>query len=182
MTSNEVCLRVPVMKLNHHGIAALSILGFSLQPLAAGAQAPSYATHGETIHGAIASVENVNHIFVADDVTLRPGASIFSNGIRLAPGERVTIVGTAAGPTFLATRIATEGRRSGAVAAVAPYDPAPAYYPEPVYYPAYYGYGYPYGYGLSIGFGFGFHDGFGPYHGGGYHGFVGGAPHGGHFR
>jgi hypothetical protein len=187
------------MNLKRVGIAALPVLAaVALQPLAASAQTPTYAAHGETIHGTIAAVDNVNHLFVADDrgftddVTLRSGASIFSSGARLEPGVRVTIVGAAAGPTFLASRIATEGRpgywsaqREDVADAPYPivepeYYPAAAYYPAP-YYPGYYGYGYGYGSAFSIGIGFGFHGGYGGYrgfggygYGGGYHGFVGG--------
>jgi hypothetical protein len=152
-------------------------------PLAAGAQAPSYATKGETIHGTIESVQNVNHLFVeddrgyTDDVTLRAGASVVSSGVHLEPGQRVTIQGSAAGNTFLAARISTNGRSYSSEA-----DPpqfaysypvaVPVYYPAPVYYasPAYYGYG-PFSYGYGFGFSFGYrYRGYQPYYGryGGY--------------
>jgi hypothetical protein len=142
-------------------------------PLAAGAQTPSYATSGETIHGTIASVASLTHILVADDrgftddVTLRRGAEVSANGVRLEPGERVTITGSAAGRTFLATRIMTHGQ-SYANDTYAPQPtaygvPVPAYYPAPIYYPA------PVYYGPSIWFGFGsyyrYGRGFRPYHG-----------------
>jgi len=145
-------------------------------PLAASAQTPSYATRGETIHGTIASVASLTHIFVADDrgftddVTLRRGAEVSANGVRLEPGERVTISGSAAGRTFLATRITTHGQ-SYANDTYAPQTtayavPVPANYPTPVYYPA------PVYYGPSIYFGFGsyyrYGHGFGRYYG--YHG------------
>ena len=142
-------------------------------PLAAGAQTPSYATRAETIHGTISSVQSVSHIIVADDrgytddVTLRRGAEVSANGVRLEPGERVTISGSASGPTFLAARIATHGQ-SYASDAYAPQTtayavPVPAYYPVPVYYPA------PVYYSPSIYFGFGsyyrYGRGFRPYYG-----------------
>jgi hypothetical protein len=174
--------------------------GLAVIPLAAPAQTPSYATHGETIRGTIVSVSNVNHIYVADDrgftddVTLRSGAAVFSNGVRLQPGERVTIVGSNGGQTFLASRIATNGRSdygsseeytAPAATAYYPVAAVPVYYPAPVYYPGpYYGYGY--GYGISIGIGFGYRGfgsfGYGGYHGGygGFHGGYGGVH--GHFR
>jgi hypothetical protein len=167
-------------------VAVPTLIGALALPLAASAQAPSYAARAETITGTIASVQNVNHIFVdddrgyTDDVTLRSGASVFSNGVRLEPGERVTIQGSAAGPTFLASRISTDGRTAAAaqtyVAAPVAY-PVPAYYPAPVYYPYYPGPYYGYAYGLSIGIGFGGYRGYGGY--GGYHGFGGGGYHGG---
>jgi hypothetical protein len=90
--------------------------GLTAVPLAVPAQTPRYETHGETIRGTSVSVQDLNHISVADDrgftddVTLRPGAAVFSSGVRLQPGERVTIVGSNGGRTFLASRIATSGR------------------------------------------------------------------------
>jgi hypothetical protein len=162
-------------------------------PLAANAQTPTYA-RGETISGTISAVQSPNHIFVADDrgftddVTFRPGATVFANGARLAPGEHVTIAGSNGGTTFLASRVTADAGGAGNAASSEGYvssaaaDPAPVYVPTPVYYPAYYPYygypyyggpyGYGYGYGLSIGIGFGGYRGYGGgYHGyGGYHG------------
>ncbi|MGD0475817.1 MAG: hypothetical protein ABSB70_21720 [Candidatus Velthaea sp.] len=149
-------------------------------PLAAGAQTPSYASRSETIRGTISSVESVDHLLVADDrgytddVTLRRGAAVSGSGVRLVPGERVTIQGAAAGSTFLATRIATHGQ-SYAGDASAPQTaypvPVPAYYPAPVYYPApyysaslYFGFGpyYRYGYGRWFRPYYGYRGGYGP--------------------
>jgi hypothetical protein len=156
--------------------ASLLCAAAAAAPLTAGAQAPSYATRGETIHGTIAAVQNVNHLFVADDrgytddVTLRTRAAILSNGVRLEPGQRVTIEGSAAGPTFLATRITTEGRSyasDSTTYSTAYAVPVPVYYPAPVYYqpPVYYS--------TSLFFGFGPY--YGRYRFGGYgrygHGF-----------
>jgi hypothetical protein len=160
-------------------------------PLTAGAQTPSYATRTETIHGTIASVQSLNHLLVADDrgytddVTLRRGAAVTSDGVRLVPGERVSIEGAASGSTFLATGIATHGQsHAGAdwtvtTAATPAYYPSPVYYPTPVYYPAPVYYDAPAYYGFapfSIGFGFGdyrrfhhhggFYDRYRPYRGG----------------
>jgi hypothetical protein len=65
--------------------AVPALAGVLALPLATSAQTTDVA-RGETITGTIASVQNVNHLFVADDrgytddVTLRPGASVFSNG------------------------------------------------------------------------------------------------------
>ena len=175
------------MKVVWPQMLALPILGAaSFAPLTASAQGPSYATRTETITGTIASVQNVNHLFVADDrgytddVTLRAGAAVFSNGVRLEPGARVTIKGSAAGPTFLATRIATSGPSDRAVdppAATAYPVPVPDYYPAPLYYPApVYYYGayfrfrpYFYGYGRHFGgyrpFYRGYRPIYGPYRG-----------------
>ena len=120
-------------------IAVLAAL--AAVPLAASAQAPSYAAADETIHGTIASVQNANLLLLndgrgfTDDVTLRSRGSVVSDGVRLEPGQRVTISGSAAGPTFVATTIATSGPVP--VVANAPsYYPASAYYPEPGDYPA----------------------------------------------
>jgi hypothetical protein len=178
-----------------------AIVALCAAPLAASAQAPSYSVRGETITGTIASVENVNHIFVADDrgytddVTLRAGASILSNGVRLEPGQRVTITGSNGGKTFVATRIATTGRSSySASTTVATYPVYyPAYYAQPVYYAynpffySYYGsfYGYgPYyrGYGRGYGgFGYGYGRGYGGYgYGRGYGGYGYGRGYGGY--
>jgi hypothetical protein len=146
-----------------------------------GAQTPSYAAPGETIHGTIASVQSLNHLFVdddrgyTDDVTLKAGAAIRSDGVRLEPGQRVTIHGSAAGSTFLATRIATDGRSyqadgsSPAVTAysvpVPAYYPAPVYYPQPVYYPTYYSASLFFGFGpyYRYGRGFGAYGGYRPH-------------------
>ena len=124
-------------------------------PLAAYAQpsyapSPSYAARSETITGTISSVQNVNHLIVADDrgftddVTLRSDAQVLSYGARLEPGQRVTIVGSNGGRTFVADRISTHGPSYAAG-----YAPVPAYYPAPVYYAPVYAYR-PY-YPVSVG-------------------------------
>jgi hypothetical protein len=176
------------MSIDRSGIASvMALAAVCATPLAAQAQSPSYAARGETISGTIASVQSVNHIFVADDrgftddVTLRPGAVVFSGGVRLEPGVRVTIAGAAAGPTFLAARVSAS---ADSVAASTAYPvPVPVYYPEPAYYPAPVYYGYGYGYGFGFGFG-AFYRGWGVFRGygsfGGYGGFHGGGSFGGH--
>ena len=161
--------------------AAALLAAGSWLPVAVGAQTPSYAAPGETIHGTIASVQSLNHLFVdddrgyTDDVTLKAGAAIRSGGVRLEPGQRVTIHGSAAGSTFLATRIATDGRSyqadgsSPAVTAysvpVPAYYPAPVYYPQPVYYPTYYSASLFFGFGpyYRYGRGFGAYGGYRPH-------------------
>jgi hypothetical protein len=127
-------------------ILAGAVLAAGALPAAAEAQAPSYAA-AETIHGTISAVRDLTHLVVDDDrgfidnVTLRSSA-IVPGGVRLEPGQRVTIDGAASGPTFLATQIATSGRSADYAAVDAPrYYPAPvAYYPAPVFYPAPYYY------------------------------------------
>lgn len=148
--------------------ATCALVCAGVEPLAAAAQTPSYATRTETITGSITSVQSVNHLVVADDrgytddVTLRANATIGSSGLRLEPGQRVTIDGSAAGRTFVATRIATSARVSAAPASgySAPaYYPAPVYYPVPVYYPA----------PVSYSVGYGYPGFYGGYYGGGYY-------------
>jgi hypothetical protein len=131
-------------------------LACAVGPLAASAQTPTYAnppTAGtDTIRGTIASVNGKYNISVRDErgfidnVTLHDGTIINPRGLTLAPGQSVTIDGTANGPTLIANEIDT------------PY--------------AYYAYaGYPYGYPgpvFGVGFGFSFHGG--GFHGGGFHG------------
>jgi hypothetical protein len=141
-------------------------LACAIGPLAASAQTPSYAnpvTSGtDTIRGTIASVNGKYNISVRDErgfidnVTLHDGTIINPTGLTLAPGQTVSIDGTANGPTLIANQIDT------------PY----AYYGYP-----YYGYPY-YGYPGPV-FGVGFR--FGGFHGGGFHGgsFHGGGFHGG---
>jgi hypothetical protein len=133
-------------------------LACAIGPLAASAETPSYANPAiagtDTIRGTIASVNSKYNISVRDErgfidnVTLHDGTIINPTGLTLAPGQTVTIEGTANGPTLIANEIDT------------PY--------------AYYAYaGYPYYYGPAFGLGFRFGDrGFrgGGFHGGGFHG------------
>jgi hypothetical protein len=139
-------------------------LASAIGPLAASAETPSYANPAiagtDTIRGMIASVNGKYNISVRDErgfidsVTLHDGTIINPTGLTLAPGQAVTINGTANGPTLIANEIDT------------PY----TYYAYPYA-------GYPYGYpgpvfGVGFGFGdrgrFGFHGG--GFHGGGFHG------------
>jgi hypothetical protein len=135
--------------------SAIALAG-AIGPLAASAQSLSYATPPvagtEMIRGTIASVNSKYNISVHDErgfldsVSLHDGTIINPTGLTLAPGQTVTIDGTANGQTFIANEIDT------------PY----TYVADP------YG-AYPYGYpnaafGLGFGFGgprhFGFHGGF----------------------
>jgi hypothetical protein len=160
-----------MMNSDFSRLLTLAVIGgLCATPVAAVAQgADDDAAQTETIHGTISSIQNLNHLFVADDrgftddVTIRSGAEVPSTGAGLEPGRRVTIVGTASGKTFLASSISTasEGYATASSAppaaqsqpsssAAQPYPEAvpypapayyPAYYPYPVYYPApvYYG-------------------------------------------
>lgn len=116
---------------------------------------PSYATGEEVIRGRIGAFDGKYHLEVRDErgfldqVTLHDGTVINPRGLRLSPGQSVTIMGHNTGKTFAANEI----------------DTAYANYGLPVYaygYPPYaYGY-YPYPYGPYPAFGFGFRDrGFG---------------------
>jgi hypothetical protein len=126
--------------------AAVAVLAVSA-PLAAVAQdaaapAPTYATpaRGETISGTIAAINGKYNISVRDqrgfidNVSLHDGTIINPTGLRLAPGQSVTVAGMTSGQTFIANEIDTPYVMYGY-----PY----AYYP---------GYGYPV-YGVGFGFG-----------------------------
>ncbi len=115
---------------------------------------PSYASGDESIRGRIAAIDGKYQLQLHDDrgfidkVSLHDGTIINPTGLRLAPGQSVTIHGHTAGKTFEANEIDTAYANYG----------VPAY--GPYAYP-YYGYAYPYGpypvFGLgfrSSGFGF----------------------------
>jgi len=116
---------------------------------------PSYAVPGDTsIHGVVRSVDDQYHITVrdangyVDHVTLHDGTIINPRGLKLSPGQSVTILGQPSGSTFAANEIDTPYSRYGYA--------YPAYYPYPVYpYPAY-GYYPAFGFGFRTP-GFGFH-------------------------
>jgi hypothetical protein len=133
------------------GAAAVPALAQSPQDL------PSYAVPGDTtIHGTVRTVDDPYHITVhdangyVDHVTLHDGTIINPRGLKLTPGQTVTILGQPSGGTFAANEIDTPYSRYGY-----PY-PYRAYYPYPVYpYPAY-GYYPAFGFGFRTP-GFGFH-------------------------
>ncbi len=120
---------------------------------------PSYASVDETITGTILSVDGDTHLSVRDDrgfvdnVSLRNGTVINPTGLRLAPGQSVTIHGRTEGKSFAASEIDTP-YHTGSAAFVYP---APAYVAYPYPYPAYaYVPGPSYRVGLFFGRGFGF--------------------------
>ncbi len=130
--------------------AAVLLLGGPSAALAQNGSSPmpSYATSGgDTIRGTIASIDGKYALRVRDDrgfidnVTLHDGTIINPTGLKLAPGQSVTIAGVPSGRTFVANEIDT------------PY----VFYGYPyAYYPYPYG---PYAVGLRFGgprFGFGF--------------------------
>ena len=107
-------------------------------PLAALAQnaapAPSYVTRGgETIKGTIASIDRKYNFTVRDNrgfmdnVALHDGTIIYPTGLRLSPGQSVTIAGVASGRTFTANEIDTPYAIYGVPYAYYPYYPYPAY-------------------------------------------------------
>jgi hypothetical protein len=126
------------------GSAAL--LTLAVPAAAQPAPPPSYAVQGEErIQGTIRSIDGKYAISVrdrrgfVDNVQLHDGTIINPTGLRLAPGQRVTIFGRADGNVFAANEIDT------------PYQtvlvPAYPYYPY-----GYYPYGPRYGFGLRFGF------------------------------
>jgi hypothetical protein len=118
---------------------------------------PSYATGStdETIRGTVASVSGQYNIAVRDErgfvdnISLHRGTIINPKGLMIAPGESVTIVGSAQGSTFVANEIDTPYQEFD----IAQIYPAYGYYGYP-----YGGYGYGPSYRIGIGFG---HGGFG---------------------
>lgn len=102
--------------------------------------APSYATTEESIRGRIASFDGKYRLQLRDDrgfvdnVTLHDGTIINPTGLRLAPGQSVTIMGHNTGKTFEANQIDTPYATYGASN-------------RPAYAYGYVPYGYaPYGY------------------------------------
>ncbi len=143
----------------HALVATAAVLGAcavcSGPALAQPANLPSYASGEESIRGRIASVDGKYHLQLRDDrgyidnVSLHDGTIINPTGLRLSPGQSVTIVGHNSGKTFEANEIDTPYGRYG-------FAPAYAYV-----YPYGY-YGYPYPYRVYPAFGIGFRDrGFG---------------------
>jgi hypothetical protein len=141
-----------------HGLAATAAAvgicaACSGVALAQRANLPSYATGEESIRGRIASIDGKYHLQLRDDrgfidnVSLHDGTIINPTGLRLSPGQTVTVLGHNSGKTFEANEIDTP---------YANYGYAPAY-----------AYGYPYGYygypyNVYPAFGLGFRDrGFG---------------------
>jgi hypothetical protein len=117
-------------------VAATTFL-LSAAPLAALAQngappAPSYASSGETINGTVASIDGKYNITVRDNrgyldnVSLHDGTIINPTGLRLSPGQSVTIAGVTSGHTFVANEIDTPYSIYGAPFAYYPY-PYPEY-------------------------------------------------------
>jgi hypothetical protein len=137
--------------------AGLAASGLCALPAAAQpAHLPSYASGEETIRGRIASIDGKYHLQVRDErgyldrVTLHDGTVINPTGLRLSPGQSVTIMGHTNGKSFEANEIDTPYANYGPVYACG--------YPPYGYYP----YPYPYPYRAYPAFGFGFRDrGFG---------------------
>jgi hypothetical protein len=129
--------------------AAIAACAAAATPALAGpSDMPSYATGEESIRGRIASFDGKYHLELRDDrgfvdrVSLHDGTVINPTGLRLSPGQSVTILGHNTGATFEANEIDTPYAHYGGV--------YPVYgYP----YPAYGYYGYPY-YGPAFGVGF----------------------------
>jgi hypothetical protein len=126
--------------------ASAALVTLAVPAAAQPAAPPSYAVQGEEqIQGTIRSIDGKYAISVRDrrgfidNVQLHDGTIINPTGLRLAPGQRVTIYGRADGNTFAANEIDT------------PYQtvlvPAYGYYPY-----GYYPYGPRYGFGLRFGF------------------------------
>lgn len=120
---------------------------------------PSYAVKsGETIRGTIANFNGAYTMYVrdvkgyVDNVTLHQGTVINPTGIRLQTGFPVSIIGHAAGTTFVADEIDTPVRYTT-------YRYYPYYglgygaypYPYPYAYTPYFGIGFSYGWGWGWG-------------------------------
>jgi hypothetical protein len=135
-------------------VAALAVAACGLSTGHAAAQSanlPSYASGEESIRGRISSIDGKYSLKLRDDrgfidaVRLHDGTIINPTGLRLSPGQSVTIHGYNSGNTFNANEVDTGYAVYGLPAA-----------PYPVY-----GLGYPYGpypaFGLGIRYGgFGF--------------------------
>jgi hypothetical protein len=145
-------------------VAALASVG--LPALAQDGSMPSYAQREDTIQGTISRVDGAYTVYVrdkrgyVDHVTLRDGTVINPTGLKLQPGQSVTVYGFAQGSTFVANEIDTPyssyGYGYGAPPPPSYYYPYAYPYPYPYPYPYYYGYPYPY-YGVRIGVVFGPH-------------------------
>jgi hypothetical protein len=147
--------RIPsgIHTLTAAAVAAAACIACASPALAQSANLPSYATGEESIRGRIATVEDKYHLQLRDDrgyvdnVSLHDGTIINPTGLRLSPGQSVTILGHNVGKTFEANEVDTPYANYGAV-------------PD-------YAYGYPYGYSpypyrVYPEFGIGFRDrGFG---------------------
>lgn len=137
------------------------------QPPSYAQPAQQYATH-PGITGTISGFDGQWVVYMHDDkgytdhITLHQGTIINPTGIRLNEGMKVTVYGSADGPTFQANRIDV---------AYSPYSP---YYgsngqPSNAYGGDFYGYGG--GYGGDPGYGYGGSGGYGGYGGYGYGGY-----------
>jgi hypothetical protein len=120
------------------------------------ANLPSYATGEESIRGRIVAFDGKYGLQIRDErgfvdnVRLHDGTVINPTGLRLSPGQSVTILGHNTGKTFEANQIDTPYANYGAAPAFG-YGPAYGYYPYPYAYR-----GYPaFGIGFRSG-GFGF--------------------------
>jgi hypothetical protein len=129
------------------GLVALAV---AVVPIGALAQSgpsgmPSYAAPApagdqETIHGHIASVDDVDTLHVSDDrgfidsVQLQPGTIINPSGTQLQPGMIVTIAGVSRGSVFAANRIDISAA-ADAAPAVAGVPPMPPVQPAPLVQP-----------------------------------------------
>jgi hypothetical protein len=140
------------------GLAAVAIAAFMGAAPAAAQPAqpaiPSYATGEESIRGRIVSFDGKYRLQLRDDrgfvdnVRMHDGTVINPTGLRLVPGQFVTVLGHNEGQLFAANEIDTPYRHYGAVYPYGYYGYAPAYYP--------------YGYRVYPEFGVGFRDrGFG---------------------
>jgi len=101
-------------------ILAATVLGCSVSTSrVALAGVPSYATTDETIRGTIVALTGKYALTLQDErgfmdsVTLHDGTVIGPTGVTLQTDEAVTIVGHAAGSTFVADEIDVDGTDAG---------------------------------------------------------------------
>lgn len=131
-------------------LAGAALAGVLLMAVPASAQeaVPSYARPDESVHGVVQKAAGYD-LEVRDDrgfidrIKLHDGTVINPRGLKLAPGQTVTVHGETRGNVFEASEIDTRYHYTYAYA-----------YPAP-YYPYYYG--YPYYGGPVFGFGLGIH-------------------------
>jgi hypothetical protein len=129
-------------------LAGAALAGVLLEAVPASAQesVPSYARPDESVHGVVQKANGYD-LEVRDDrgfidrIKLHDGTVINPTGLKLAPGQTVTVHGQTNGSVFEASEIDTRYHYTYAYAYPAPYYPYYYGYPYPVYGPPVFGFG-----------------------------------------